>query len=149
MTTRFVTFTVALFLLMLLVGCSAGASSTGAITVADGWARPAAGMGQPGAGYLTIANSSGQADALLGVSCALAGSVQMHETSMDSSGMMGMHPVTRIEVPAGGVVKLEPGGYHLMLMDLSRALQMGETIQLELTFEHAGKVTVAAHVRQG
>jgi len=149
MTTRSALLAVALLSIVALAGCSAGASSTGAVTVADAWARPAAGTGQPGAAYLTITNGSGQVDALLGVSCALAGSVEMHETSMDASGMMGMHPVARIEVPAGGSVKLEPGGYHLMLMDLSRPLQVGETIQLELTFEHAGKVTVSADVRQG
>jgi copper(I)-binding protein len=40
----------------------------------------------------------------------VAASVEIHETSLDSSGMAGMHPVDPIPVPAGGIVKLEPGG---------------------------------------
>ena len=142
---------IAVFLgsLLLLAGCSAGASGTAGVTVGDAWARPAAAGDQPGAAYLTITNGGGQADTLLGVTSPVAGSIEMHETSMDSSGMMGMHPVERIDVPSGGVVKLEPGGYHLMLVGLTRELRVGDTVELDLTFEHAGKVTVTADVRQG
>ena len=135
--------------LLLLTGCSTGASGTAGVTVGDAWARPAAAGDQPGAAYLTITNGGGQADTLLGVTSPVAGSVEMHETAMDSSGMMGMHPVERIDVPSGGVVKLEPGGYHLMLVGLTRELRVGDTVELDLTFEHAGKVTVTADVRQG
>jgi len=63
--------------------------------------------------------------------------------------MMGMHPVARLEVPAGGSVRLKPGSYHLMLMGLTGDLVAGKTIQLDLVFERAGKVVVAAEIRQG
>jgi copper(I)-binding protein len=46
-------------------------------------------------------------------------------------------------------VTLEPGGYHLMFMNLTGTLQAGSTVQIELTFEKAGTITVAAEVRQG
>jgi hypothetical protein len=106
-------------------------------------------MDRPAAGYLVITNASAQADALLRVTSPAATSVELHETMTDSSGMTGMHPVERLEVAAGATVKLEPGGYHLMLMGLGDAVKVGDTIELDLVFEHAGTVAVQAQVRAG
>ena len=65
------------------------------------------------------------------------------------SGMAGMKPVDRVAVGAGATVRLEPGGYHLMIMRLSKTLAAGDTVELDLTFEHMGRVVVQAEVRQG
>ena len=149
---------VAAALLLSLGGCAAGGSAapsvasplaSGSVAVSDAWVRPAPTTDTATAGYLTITNGGGQNDALLSATSPVAGSVEVHETSLDSSGMAGMHPVDRIPVPAGGTVKLEPGGYHLMIMGLSRTLAAGDTVELDLVFEHAGKVVVLAEVRQG
>ena len=78
-----------------------------------------------------------------------AGMAQVHETMSDASGMTGMQPVAAVDVPAGGQVKLEPGGYHIMLMDLTKPLAAGDSIQLTLVFQKAGPVVVTAEVRQG
>jgi copper(I)-binding protein len=64
--------------------------------------------------------------------------------------MSGMHPVPRLEIPAGATVELKPGGYHLMLMEVADgAIEVGKTVTLELTFEKSGKITVQAEVRAG
>ena len=129
-------------------GPAAAPSSTAAISISDAWARPGAAGGQSAA-YLTIANTSGTADALLSATSPGAAPVQLHETTTDGAGMMGMQPVARLDVPAGGSVQLKPGSYHLMLMGLTGDLVAGKTIQLDLVFEHAGKVVVMAEVRKG
>lgn len=54
-----------------------------------------------------------------------------------------------MDVPSGQVVKLAPGGLHLMLMDLTRPLEVGQTVTMELHFRRAGTVTVDAAVRTG
>lgn len=136
--------------------CSSGASSSPGATTAIGaapvvsgaWVRPPQGMDRPAAGYLVITGGT-QADALLSVSSPVAGSVEMHETTTDASGMTGMHPVSRIEVPAGGTVALQPGGYHLMFMGVTGTIEVGGKVQIDLTFEKAGKITVQAEVKQG
>lgn len=133
--------------LVALAACSTGAAT--APTISDAWVRPAMGPERPAAGYMVITNTSGQADALLSVSMAGASSVEIHQTTSDASGMMGMHPIPRLEVPAGGTVKLEPGGYHLMIMGLTTPLEVGSKVTLELVFERAGTVVVEADVRQG
>ena len=61
--------------------------------------------------------------------------------------MMGMRPVARVEIPAGGSLQLKPGSYHVMLIGLARDLAVGDTIDLTLTFEKAGSITVKAQVR--
>lgn len=134
-------------LLVALVGCTTAAGAGPAVS--DAWIRASTGGQTPTAGYLVITNPGDQADALVGASSSFAASVEIHETSADASGMMAMHPVARVEIPAGATVRLEPGGYHLMLMGLTQPVEAGSTIELELVFERAGKVRVQADVRQG
>jgi periplasmic copper chaperone A len=126
----------------------AACSGPGAAQVADAWARPGA-AGAESAAYLTITAPSGQADALLSASSPAANMVQLHEVSTDAEGMTGMHHIDRLDIPAGQTVRLEPGGYHLMLMGLTGELEVGGTLELTLVFERAGSVVVQAEIRQG
>ena len=71
----------------------------------------------------------------------------MTTTTGGGTGMMSMSPVEEIPVPAGETVSLEPGGYHIMLLDLVAPLETGSTIELTLTFENAGEMVVEAEVR--
>jgi hypothetical protein len=141
--------------LALLAGCSGSASSPAAgITVTDAWARSSSAMASAGAAYATITNAGSAADALIGASSPAAATVEVHETvvmgSPDASGggMMGMQPVARVEIPAGGSLQLKPGSYHVMLIGLVKDLKAGDTIDLTLKFERAGAITVKAQVRE-
>ena len=143
-------------LLALIVGACGQAGSTGSPSAAAGgptvtaaWIRPPQGIDRPAAGYLVITGGS-TADALLGARTDAAAMVEVHETTTDASGMSGMHPVHRLDIPAGATVELKPGGYHLMLMQVvTGAIEVGKTVELELTFEQAGVVVVQAEVRAG
>lgn len=79
----------------------------------------------------------------------------MAEGDMSSTTMAGdmetmtMREVDSIELPAGEMVELKPGGYHVMLIDLVAPLEVGDEIELTLTFEKAGDRTVTAEVREG
>lgn len=57
-------------------------------------------------------------------------------------GEMVMREVDSIALPAGVAVALEPGGYHIMLIDLAKPLEVGTTIKITLTFETAGEITL-------
>ena len=128
--------------LALLAGSAAAA---GAVEVRAAWSRPAA-AGTTGAGFLTLANPTVKADALIGVESPDARAVEMHRSSM-SGGMASMARVTRIEVPARGSVTLSPGGYHLMFLGLKRPLKAGETLPATLVF--ASGVKVKAELKVG
>lgn len=69
------------------------------------------------------------------------------DTTMPGTGMMEMRPVEAIELPAGETAVLEPGGYHIMLIDLAEPLAVGTTIDVTLTFEYAGEQVVTVEIR--
>jgi periplasmic copper chaperone A len=140
---------------LLMAGAGAFAQSGDPSIRVDGaWARRAVMMkpGTPGTGtgtgavYLTLVNSSATPDALLSAATDAAATVEVHESYMEST-MAKMRRVARIEVPAGQSVELKPGGYHIMLIDLTRDLTPGQSVQLTLTFQRAGKVPVTASIK--
>jgi len=60
---------------------------------------------------------------------------------------MTMRPVDAIPIPARGEQALRPGGYHLMLMEPTRALAVGDVVTLTLRFRSGRTVTVEVPVR--
>ena len=113
------------------------------IQVTDAFVR-AAQAGGVGGVFLTIINT-GPADRLTGAASAGADKVGLHESTNDQ-GVMKMRPVEGLDVPAGGTVKLAPGGYHVMLMGLKQELTAGSRLPVTLSFQQAGKVEVNAIV---
>ncbi len=102
-----------------------------------------------GAAYMVIANAGDEADRLIGGETGAAETVEIHEVA-DDSGVMTMRPLPDgLEIPAGETVELEPGGHHLMLVGLTGDLTPGETFELTLEFEHAGKVMIEVAIHMG
>lgn len=118
---------------------AAASAATAGITITNAAARATPDGAVVAGGYLTIANGGAEADRLVSASSPRAGRMELHEMAMDG-GMMTMRPVTGIDVPAGGMVELKPGGLHLMFLDISAPFKAGETIPVTLTFEKAGAV---------
>lgn len=142
---------VTLWILLALTAAPALAQSSPAITVANPWARRApAGHGQAqaanGAVYMTIANRGAEADAVVSAASDAAGLVELHEVK-NEGGVMAMRPLPRLPLPAGGTLELKPGGYHVMLLGLTRPLHAGDTVKVTLTFEKAAPLTIEAAVR--
>lgn len=140
-------------------GCAPGSDQ---LEVTDAWARNSPAVATAGAVYLRIANATAADDRLVDVEvdAAVAAEAELHETvaatpsgsgmGMGSSGapMMEMREVDEIEIPARSTVVLEPGGYHIMLMDLAEPLALGSRIEVTLVFEVAGEIDVTAEVRE-
>jgi protein SCO1/2 len=134
------------------------------IRVAGAWARRAPGgaaarghgkapgpSGTPGgpangAVYLRLINAGTEDDALVAASSPVAETVELHEVRHEG-GVMKMRPVPRIAVPAGAEVELKPGGYHVMLLGLRRALEPGDTVPVRLRFSRGAELDVDAPVR--
>jgi copper(I)-binding protein len=60
---------------------------------------------------------------------------------------MRMQPTGPLPVPAGGQVRLEPGGLHIMLIGLHQDLTTDSEFVLTLTFERAGTLNLRVPVR--
>lgn len=97
-----------------------------------------------GGGYVTIANNGETDDALIGVRADFP-KVEIHE-SYEEDGVHKMRHVESVAVPAGGIVDLAPGGYHVMFMGLSEPFQVGDEIPVTLVFETAGEVEITFRV---
>ncbi len=113
------------------------------VTVDHVWSR-AAPAGRSTAVFLTI-TAEGGPDRLSHVAAAIAGGAEIHQ-SEEQNGVIRMHTVDAIPVAPGVPLKIAPGGYHIMLTNLHRALGVGDTFPITLTFEHAGAITVTATV---
>lgn len=117
------------------------------IAVERAWSRETAPGQSVGGAFLTIVNSGSAPDRLIGGTTPIAGDVQVHMADM-TGGVMRMRQLAEgLEIPAGGTVTLEPGSYHIMLMDLQRPLARGDTVPLTLEFEKAGSIEVELAVQ--
>ncbi len=133
----------------MLIGLLAGAvHAAELITVLQPWARASVPGQRVGGVYMEIVAREGLR--LTGVKSAAAETAEVHQMKMEN-GMMRMRAVPFLELPAGKSVKLEPGGYHVMLFDLKQSLVAGQKLKIELTVEDAAKrkhrVAVEALVR--
>ena len=72
----------------------------------------------------------------------------MDDAEMDMDmGAMVMQQIMALDLPAGETVNLEPGGYHVMLIDLAEPLAEGDTFNVTLDFAEADDLTVEVVVR--
>ncbi len=119
---------------------------TNPMTVVEPWARATPPGAKVGAAYLQLKAAAGVDDKLLSVSSSVAGVTEIHNHIMDGN-IARMRRVDAIPVPAGGGIVMQPGGYHIMLMELKGPLKAGDTFKLKLTFEKSGEIEVDAKVR--
>lgn len=115
------------------------------ISVERPWARASIGTSRPAAAYLTLVNRSSEAARLVGIESPVAGRAEVHRTVKEGE-ILRMEPAGDIELPAGGRVVLEPGGLHVMLMDLKQPLKRGEKLSLTLRFADGGAIEVTVPV---
>ena len=122
----------------------------GPLSVDGAWVRNSPMVAMAGAAYMVIHNSGTTDDALVSVTSPSAATVELHETTANASGEMVMQPVASVPVPAGGSVELKPGSYHMMLIGLVAPLQVGDIVELVLTFQSGephNTIVVEAPVR--
>ena len=50
------------------------------------------------------------------------------------------------EIPAGGSLAFQPGGKHIMLVELSQPLAIGDIVELTLNFAQAGPIMISVPV---
>ena len=134
-------------ILLVGAGCLGADGATEAegsrISISDGYVPEP--PGDVAAAYLQISNEGDGGDTLLSVRSDGSRLAELHETVMDGASV-SMRPVDALTIPGGQTVALEPGGFHVMLIDPVAPLEEGGQVRLVLTFEAAGEVEVLADV---
>ncbi|MBO6717870.1 MAG: copper chaperone PCu(A)C [Rhizobiaceae bacterium] len=125
-----------------------GMTRAGDIEITHVWARAMLPNQPAGAGYLYVTNTGSEPDSLVGASSPAAGRVEIHAMQVIND-VMTMRPVEGgLEIAADTTVKLEPGGLHVMFMDVAEPFKDGDHLQVTLEFERAGNVDVTFPVRK-
>lgn len=111
-----------------------------ALTVDDPWCKAAA-TGMTGC-FATIVNLTDADIRITGATSPAAAMTELHETVKNAEGQMQMQPVAGgFAVAAAQQLVLQPGGNHIMLMQLKTALENGDPVAITLTTS-AGPVPV-------
>jgi copper(I)-binding protein len=119
----------------------------GDLVITQAWSRATPGGAKVGGGYLTIENKGSTPERLIGGSADVADKIQVHEMATND-GVMTMRPLDKgLVIEPGKTVKLAPGGFHLMLLDLKSPLKQGDKLPVTLEFERAGKVALSLDVQ--
>ena len=139
---------VAAALALTLAACGS-TSSTGAVdttapgvTAAEAWVK-AVDSGMTAA-FLTLTNSTDKDLTLVKASTPAAGMVELHEMAMKDGQMVMQPKAGGIPVKAGSSAVLEPGGDHIMLMQLAGPVKVGDDVELTLTFDDGTTLEVTA-----
>jgi copper(I)-binding protein len=115
------------------------------VSVQSAWARATV-QGQKATGaFMTLTAKT--ATTLVGVSTRVAGVAEVHEMKMDNNVMQMRALPDGLALPAGKAVALQPGGFHVMLMDLKLPLQKDTTIPLTLRFKDAKGVESSLDIK--
>lgn len=131
---------------LILIASLAQSFAASPITIERPWARASAPGQTVGGGFMTILHQGATEDRLVSATTPIARDVQIHTMNMDG-GVMRMRPVEGgLAIPAGGRVVLQPGGLHLMFMELSAPLVAGSTFPVTLRFANVGDIKVEFNV---
>lgn len=114
----------------------------GAITIESPWTRATPGGATTAGAYLTITNQGSTDDRIIGGSLAIAGKVELHETTT-ANGVSRMRQMSEgATIKAGERVVFQPGGKHVMFMGLTASLAQGQSVKGTLVFEKAGTIEI-------
>jgi copper(I)-binding protein len=116
-----------------------GPAASAPIVVSNAYARAPAPPTDAMAAYFTVVNTTARPDRLVSV-VSSAG-----ETSVLHTGSMRPDPAG-VLIPAHGRLVLSTGKGHVMIQRLIGTVRPGQTVRLDLSFQHAGVVPVAAKV---
>lgn len=134
-----------LLLTSLLTSCSDNSEST--IQLHDPWLREAPPGATAMAGYLVISNHG---DADVSLNSARSDDfdrIEFHQ-SIEENGVYKMLPHTNLNIPANSELALQPGSYHLMMINPKRTLTAGDEVTMMLKFGSDNEMTVVMPVNK-
>lgn len=129
-------------LLALALAAGAQSADKSDLRFGNAWVRATPPNAKVAGAFVSIENTGTSADRLISASTDAAGSVEIHEMTMQDD-IMQMRQLTEgLAIPAKQSVTLKPGGLHLMLIAPKQAIAEGQKVKITLLFEKAGRRSV-------
>lgn len=102
--------------------------------------------GAPASGaYVTLINHSDHERYIVDVESNAADTVEVHVSEMQGD-TMKMYRVEQIAIPAHGQATLTPGGYHIMMIGLTKPLAAGDQVTFTLVMKNGERIAMQAPV---
>ncbi len=139
---------ITLFALGLGLSAAAWAGSADLISVEQPYVRLAPPNAPATGAFMQLRNAGERDVKLLKASNPVSRVTELH-THINDNGVMKMRPVPGIDIKAKGEAVLQPGGLHVMLIDLKAPLKEGDLVPLTLQFDDGSEKTVQAPVVRG
>jgi len=115
------------------------------VRVEAAWVRAAPPAATMLAGYMILRNEGNAPVIFKSAQSELFDSIELHK-SVIVNGVSTMRPVGDQAIPAGGTLRIVPGGLHLMLMAPKRQLNVGDQVRFRLHFTDGTALSVDAVV---
>jgi copper(I)-binding protein len=125
----------------------AGLGSAQQLEVRDAYVRLMPPSLRTTAAYMTLHNTGSREVQVVAAACAAVTATELHE-HINDDGVMRMRPVKAIQIPPQGEIRLQPGGYHIMLIDMKAPLQEGELLAITLMVADGSSLEVVAPVKR-
>lgn len=138
-----------IFLTLLSVSLAAAAVADD-VRIDNAWVRATAPGQKVAGGFMDLTADADMK--LVGGSSPVSKHLELHMMKMEG-GVMVMRPLPEIPLPRGKTVNLQPGGLHLMFIELKQPIKEGDKVPVSLTFRNAAgkeqQVQVEAPARRG
>lgn len=116
------------------------------VMVMDAWVPTSPPTATAHAAYVTLHNHGSMPRTLISVAADGYAMAHLHQ-SEETDGVATMSMVHQIEIPAGGMLMMKPGGLHVMLMGPDAPTVDGDVVPLSLTFANGDILEIDAQVK--
>lgn len=116
------------------------------LMVKDAWVPTAPSVSKTHAAYVSLYNLGETPRTLVKVTAPTHKMTHLHE-SKETDGVSTMSMIHQIEIPAGGMLIMKPGGLHVMLMSAKSKITEGAMVPLTLEFANGEILNIDAEVK--
>lgn len=148
--TRLAGATLGALLMISAAGCGSDDPdpASGSVSISDPWSRRPVDGQSSSAFYGVITNDGDDTVTAVAATASVSDSVELHEVVMNDDGTMTMRERDGgYEIAAGESITLEPGGLHVMLLDIDPATYPDE-VDVTLEFDDGSTLDVTGEVRE-
>lgn len=110
-------------------------SASAQIKIENAWVRATVPQQQATGAFMKITSS--ETVTLVAVTTPAAKTNEIHEMKMEGGIMKMRAHLNGLEIRADTTLELKSGGYHLMMMELDKAIKAGDVVPLKLEFTDA------------
>ena len=136
-----------LFTFLLCLFSMQALADSSRVEFSSGWIKQLPPVVPMRAGYIDIQNDSDQEVVITGMQSDAFENVEMHETTM-KDGMMQMVQQENFVIPAKASIQLKPGGKHIMFITPTRSLEIGDKVEVLVSFSDNKTQTITLKVKQ-